>query len=266
MLGGLQRHPDPGQRAELPGPHPGGVDDHLGLDLTDVGQHPGNLPAPGPHAGHRDALDHPRAELPGALGQRGRDADRIGAALVGDVERGQHVVGPGQRPHPGQLPGRDLGVLHAEAVHPGGLAAQRLLAALAGRHGDVPDRAEPGRVPGLCLQPRVQVARVAAEEQGGLVGHPGRGDQPGGVPGGPGGELVLLDQHDVGPAEVGQVVGDAAAGHPAADDDGPRPARQARVCPRLGHRALALAPWLRSNLDHGSAVARGRLTIQSACL
>ena len=43
-------------------------------------------------------------------------------------------------------------------------------------------------------------------------------DEAGRVPGGALGQLVLLDQHDVGPAEPGQVVGDAAARDPAADD------------------------------------------------
>ena len=97
------------------------------------------------------------------------------------------------------------------------LPAQRLLPAGAGGQGDVPDRPEAGGMPGLLLQPGVQVTGVAAEEQRGLVRHPGRGDQPGRVPRRPGGQLVLLEQDHVRPAQVGQVIGDAAAGHPAAD-------------------------------------------------
>jgi hypothetical protein len=46
------------------------------------------------------------------------------------------------------------------------------------------------------------------------------------VPGRTGRELVLLEQDDVGPAEVGEVVGDAAADHAAADDDYLGAARQ----------------------------------------
>ena len=71
----------------------------------------------------------------------------------------------------------------------------------------------------LLLEPGVQVTGVPAEEQGRLVGHTRRGDQPGRVPGGPGGQLVLLKQHDVGPAQVREMVGNAAADHAAADDD-----------------------------------------------
>ena len=131
VLGRLQRHRDPGQRAELPGPHPGRVDHHLGLDPAGLGQHRGDPPAAGLDAGRGHPLDDPHAQLPGALGQRRGHAHRVGPALVGDVERGQHVVGAGQRPHPGQLRGRDLRVLDAEPVHPGAFAAQRL-AAVAG--------------------------------------------------------------------------------------------------------------------------------------
>ena len=205
------------------------------------------------HPGRGHPFDDPDAQLPGALGQRGGHAHRVGPALVGDVEGGQHVVGAGQRPQVRQLPRRDLHVLDPEAVHPGRLAAQRLLPPRAGGQRDVPDRAEPGGVPGLLLQPGVQVPRVAAEEQRGLVRHPGRGDQPGRVPCRPGGQLVLLEQDHVGPAQVGQVVGDAAAGHPAADDHHLGPVRHSparglsfridrHMCLQVGaHLALGLA-------------------------
>jgi hypothetical protein len=89
----------------------------------------------------------------------------------------------------------------------------------------MPDGPEAGGVARLGFQPRVQVARVPAEEQRGLVGHPGRGDQPGRVPGRPGRERMLLKQDDVSPAQMGQVIGDAAADNSAADDHYLRPVR-----------------------------------------
>ena len=73
--------------------------------------------------------------------------------------------------------------------------------------------------PVSCLEPGVEVTRVAAHPQRRLVGHAGRGDEPGGVPGRPRGQLVALEQQDVAPAQLGQVVGDAGADHAAADDD-----------------------------------------------
>src|SRR3984885_4308874 len=44
----------------------------------------------------------------------------------------------------------------------------------------------------------------------------------GGVPGGAGGELTLLDEQHVAPADLRQVVEDARADHAAADDHGSR--------------------------------------------
>ena len=44
-------------------------------------------------------------------------------------------------------------------------------------------------------------------------------DQAGGVPRGAAGQLALLEQHDVGDAELGEMVGRRGAGDAAADDD-----------------------------------------------
>ena len=44
-------------------------------------------------------------------------------------------------------------------------------------------------------------------------------DQSGGVPGGSAGKLVLFKQHDIFPAEFGQMIGDAAPDDTATDDD-----------------------------------------------
>ena len=45
-------------------------------------------------------------------------------------------------------------------------------------------------------------------------------DEAGGMPRGAGGQALAFQQHDIGPAELGQVIGDRAADHAAADDDG----------------------------------------------
>ena len=87
---------------------------------------------------------------------------------------------------------------------------------------DEADRLEAGRLPGLGLEPRVEIARVLAH-LGRRLGGRAEGDhEPGGVPGGAGGEAVALEEHDVLPAHVGQVVGDRAADDAAADDDDAR--------------------------------------------
>ncbi len=169
--------------------------------------------------GDRHALDDLGTELSGALRHGHGAADGIGSALVGHVEAGEQVVGSQQRPHVGDLTRRDLGFGHAEPVLPGTRPTEHLDSLGGAGDQDVPDLAEAGGVTGLGLEARVQVARIAGHEQRGLVGHAGRGDQPGRVPGGACGEGVPLEQHDVGPPEVGQVVRDAAADDAAADDD-----------------------------------------------
>ena len=87
---------------------------------------------------------------------------------------------------------------------------------------DEADRLEPGRQAGLGLEPRVQVAGVLAH-LGRRLRRRAEGDhQPGRVPRRARGEPVALEQHDVLPAQVGEVVGDRGADDAAADDHDPR--------------------------------------------
>ena len=58
------------------------------------------------------------------------------------------------------------------------------------------------------------------------------------------GQLGAVDQHDVGPPELGQVVGDAGAADAAADDDDRRGRRQRTTGRLLGHeRRLVVATF-----------------------
>ncbi len=66
----------------------------------------------------------------------------------------------------------------------------------------------------------------AAVEVDGVHVHPGErrvgaelADEPGGVERRAAGQLVAFEEHDVGLAKLGQVVGDARAAEAAADDD-----------------------------------------------
>ena len=83
---------------------------------------------------------------------------------------------------------------------------------------DRADLAEAGGDAGLGLQPGVKLGRIF-REPGQVLRGAQLADQPGRMPGRAGCELLALQQHDVGPAELGQVIGDGAAGHAAADDD-----------------------------------------------
>ena len=59
-------------------------------------------------------------------------------------------------------------------------------------------------------------------------------DEAGRVPGGAAGEPSLLQQHDVAPAEFGQMIGDRASDHAAADDDRARAVGKGRGCHAAG--------------------------------
>ena len=73
------------------------------------------------------------------------------------------------------------------------------------------------RLTGLCLEPAVQVHRVLSMR---VVLREERSwpTRPAACHCGPVGELVLLEQHDIGLAHRGEVVGDAAADDAATDD------------------------------------------------
>ena len=96
---------------------PGAVHDDLALDVTRRRPYAGHGTALGEYVEHRDALDDPGTGLPRAAGQRHRDVDRVRAAVLGDVEAGQHVVGTGQREQLADLAGRDL--VHVDAAAAG---------------------------------------------------------------------------------------------------------------------------------------------------
>ena len=71
---------------------------------------------------------------------------------------------------------------------------------------------------GFRFQRRIQLDAVAAHARLVAIGAQ-LPDQAGCMPGGAAGELALFQQHDVRAAQLGEVVGGAAAGDAAANDD-----------------------------------------------
>ena len=126
--------------------------------------------------------------------------------------------------------GRDL--LHVDAA----VAVERrhppvlLEPILVGGELDEADRLEPGGQTGLGLEAGVQVTRVLAHLGRGLRRRSERHHQPGRVPRGARRELVALDEHDVAPAQVRQVVRDRATDDTTADHDDPGPRGQFGHC------------------------------------
>ena len=82
-----------------------------------------------------------------------------------------------------------------------------------------------GRLAGFRFQRSIELGTIAHKP--GQVGTAAQlANQPRGVPCGAVRELQPLEQHDVAHTALGQMVGDAAADDPAADDDDARRCRQ----------------------------------------
>ena len=117
---------------------------------------------------------------------------------------------------------RDELELDAEASSPAPSAAS----SAASRSGvlatfRLPHCFQPVASPVSCFERRVQLDAVTAHPR--RVARRARlADEPRGVPRRAAGEPALLEQHDVGDAELGQVVGGRDAGDAAADDDDAR--------------------------------------------
>ena len=133
------------------------------------------------------------------------------------------------------LGGRDLAHVDVEGAGHRGLPVDLVLALLGQRDGDRADLPHAGGDAGLGLELDVEIGGIFGEPRHVLRGAQ-LADQPGGVPGRAGGELLALEQHDVGPAELGQMIGDRAAGNAAADDD------RAGLGRKSGHADAALLP------------------------
>ena len=227
MLAGLQRHVDAGHPADLAPPHPGAVDHVLGGDRPLCRLDAGHPAVARRHPGDLDVLQDRRAALTRALGEAERDVGRVGLAVGRQEDAADHPVEVEQRVRRAALRrGQDMG-LEAEAAGHRRAAAQFLEAVLRERHRQRAVLAVAGGDPGLGLERVVQLGRILGEA-GHVVGGAQLADQAGSVPGGAGGEAFALQQQDVGPAELGEVVGDRAADHPTADDHHPGLPRQFR--------------------------------------
>jgi hypothetical protein len=243
VLGGLVGDDQPVALPELAGPHAGAVDDVLALDGLPCRPDARDGSAGREHVGDGDPLDEPDAEVARAPGQRHRQVDGVDPTVAGDEEPREQVVRTRPREQLGDLGRRDLVHLEPEVTLEGGDPAVLLEPVAVGGGLDHADRSESGRLPGLCLEPRVEVAGVEPDVRAGLRGRPEAGHQAGRVPGRPGGEAVPLQHDDIGPSGMGQVVGHRGADDPATDDDDPGPVGQFNSHPhnlddrRRGHPA-----------------------------
>ena len=216
------RDDDAGERADLGGEHPAGVDDDLGLDAAPVG-----LDRLDPAALDLDP-GHPRVRLdlgaaaPGALGEREGELARVDVAVGGEVGGAEDAVGRHRREEPLRLLRRDQLEREAERLRPAGLARELLHALLRGGEPQRADLVPAGLEPDLVAERPVQLDRAhhhlrQAQRAAQLA------DEAGGVERRAARQVGALDEHDVVPAELRQPVEDGAAADAAADHDDPGP-------------------------------------------
>ena len=217
MLHGVERQIDAGHRVDLAGPEAAGVDHVLGADGALLGHH---VPAP---VVARHQLDDPVAQVDlgplqaRRLGVGVGGAGGVQVAVEGVPEGAQHALRVDDGRARRDLRGADdLGLqAHVAVLGPLGLQLVQALGRVG--EGQAADVVQAAGLAADLLQLLVEADGVALER-----GHVGVGVQgveaARRVPGRARGQLVALDQDDVAPAELGQVIEHAAADDAAADD------------------------------------------------
>src|SRR5262245_21424412 len=167
--------------------------------------------------GHGHALDQLRTACTCTLRERHRRVDRIGLTVARYEETTDDTSRIDQR-----VPLRDLGrreylELHAEAVSDGRHALDFVEPVSGSRHRQAAATFETSRLPRLLLELCVQLCTVAIEFRQ-RCARTQLHHETGGVPGRAARERAALEQHNIGPAEFRQVIRDARADDPAADD------------------------------------------------
>ena len=214
----VQRNGGAGAGAEFMCPHSGAIDDHVGAQLALGRTYPDGAAVVDQDLLDPGVLEDLRAAALGALGQRLRGVDRIGAAVLRQVDTPDQVASVYTRPQAGDFGGRERLHLQAEAAGHGGAALEFLEACRVGGNRDRAGLAKTGGLAGFHFQPGIQAGGVLRQPCH-VVGGAQLADQPGGMPGGAAGELLAFEQHHIGPAPQREVVGHAATYDAPADDD-----------------------------------------------
>ncbi len=222
MFAGLQRHVHARHQPDLAAPHASAVDDHVAGDGALV---LGGFPVNGGHAVARavDAGDggvfgYHCAAHPRAAGQSHRDAGRVALSVLGQPDAAHDARQVEVRIAAADLGGVDLLDLDPKGAGHGSEAGDFLHPLRRQRGGDGAHAAEPGGDAGFGFKFAVEFLGVFGEP-----GHVRRRaelrDQTSGVPCGAGGELLAFQEHDITPAQRGQVIGHGTADGAATDDD-----------------------------------------------
>ncbi len=218
MLHRRDRQVDARHQPDLLRPQAGGIDHMLGGDGSLLGDQGPTAVGPRVQFQHPVAQDHLGAALLGGNGIGVGDAIGIQMALVGIVEAAIDAGDVGDRADLLDLFRRHQpGFLHAHGLEhrPGGF--QPLPAFRRSRQVDAAGHMHADILAALLLQRLVEADGVALQRGDVRVGIDGV-ETRGRMPGGARRQLLALDQNDVLPAQLGQMIEDADADHAAADD------------------------------------------------
>ncbi len=221
VLAGVERDRHPAHPAQLARPHARAVDEDARRDRPLGGldaRHRATLDA---HPGHLHALAELGTARAGAAGEGLGHVGGIGLAVPRDPHRADQIVGAHVGVAAPGLLARDHVRLDAVGVGHRRVPAQLDHPLRGPRHAHAAALLPAGGLAGLGLEPAVEIDAVP-DETGEVARRAELAHQPGRVPGGAAGETPLLQQHHVLPAELRQVIRDAGADDPAADDDDAR--------------------------------------------
>lgn len=220
VLGAVQGNVHAGELPDLAAPHAGAIDDVLRLHGARVGIHAGDAAAVAPDRAHRRLLADGGAALACPPGERLGEVGRVDLAVAGQPEAAAHAAGVHQGPARRDLVRREQPALEAEALRAGVCLPDLVPARVRARQHDRAALQEAGGLAGLGLEAGVELGAVA-RQPGRVRARAQLPHQAGGVPGGAAGQPVALEQQDVVPAPVREVIGDGTADGAAADDHDP---------------------------------------------
>ncbi len=234
MLDRDEWHVDAEAGGEAPRPLPGADDDALAFDaasLRNDGADPALVDLQVENLGILEDRDAAHA---GAFRQRLGDVGRIGLAIGRQEGSADEIVDIHQRPEIESLLGRQQMHLQAKGLRRRRLPLHLRPALLVAGETQAAIHLPAGGKPSLGLELLVEIDGVAKH-----LSDIGAGaqlaDEAGGMECGPRGQLLALQKHGIGEAELAEMVGGRAADDAAADDDGLCGSRQVlhRVTSRL---------------------------------
>ena len=220
MLHRYEGNVDANGGGEGAGPLPGADDHGFAFDASLVGYHRPDHAFLDLDALNLGVLTDRGAGHARAAGEGHRDVARVRLAVGGQEGGAHHVVDLHQWPQLLSLSRREQVHLQSEALGGGGLALDLRPAFLVAGEAQPTVHLPPGCLAGLGLEGAVELDRVA-EQLGDVGARAQLADETGGMKGGARGELVLLDQHCVCEAQLGEVVRSGAADDAATDHHHP---------------------------------------------